>query len=1233
MSSLVYARPPAEVSKPISADSVTVALKPSLKILGGQKYEPPAAPYAGGGAMPALLRPRSTANLERRNETAYHAANERLAYGESMIRSGSIGSLETGAPGRSGSLRSLSRGRPGTTSATSLAASRRRRLLPETLSANELVSSLPSLAYSTYRPLDVYRGVTKPSKRGGGGSGETPYQPHGHTTQFEQQRNLLYRSWSLRERYAEEVAGYAMEAAAHETSPTPASPQHGRHKCSHSSFAVPEEVKWHDGDGGATDVAGAVDISGDLMPISGGSSSSSALPPTKATGDLLETVLADGGSSLPLHELRRQRQRTAPGSAGPLSRPPDDVSSAAEAASSPGRAHLASADPRTRSSVSPVRQERQKQLQLQQSGGAAGQLYPPAPSPEAPRGQNNSVAHFSMDDEDDQGEEYDGADMEEEPAERNLGGDEEVLDGDTGRGSEGAASRRPRVALEPAPAVPLEASRAAIQLSAPQSGVAMLIGTAMSDAESSAAHDAAQAAAATKLQIAARARQKREAELAAQRGKKRPAKVTPSTEEAGEVGSQPAPGGLPEEALPDPAQHQATMAKVGLRRKPKSSTSGAGGFAAAGSFDGAATVDRAAETVGMAAAVLDGFPVEAVFAAKAEQDAMCLEASRRSEGDEQDEPPAVASRSVVGAEAEKLEAAVDGVGGEQAAGEASMRDDDLAEAEAEVQPHGPTDAAEAEEEELSALAVEADNMVSKLSGMQGLAKRRSYLQPKHALDGRQAKGWRSLSPTKQADASSPPKEGASKQEVLAAELEPASAATIVDTGAACGSRAETTDTDRSDGISPPSRRPNPPLSEAGQLIVPAAGDAALGSASSIEVGGGRGNGNGSGEGGGEGGGDDKERRARAMKALLASKIQKEKGGMSKHARALLSKKTLNMADVSAAFLRSKQIASALRSAPEFAKLTDPQIGMLAQGGEERRVPRYTILYREGASAASFYVLLKGRLQHSTFHSSAKHEVSAPATDGDHRGTCLGTEGLSGGLRRLTTVTTLDECLVLRFATAGMRIDESGAASLAARASSQVVAAALRGNQFFEAMSERTRQELAPHFKLVEVGEAGVKVLEEGGPADKMCLLLEGSVGVFVGGNHVSDLPDSDDDPEPVFGEAALLSNDPSAETIVTLEPCKLLVLHRPKFRKLLALMPDLRDSLRTRMMLRKGFVAAAVRAKEEQAGAIPSLLEGAEEKAFVREHLSREQAATCIQRYARGKQARTRVKLIRTKRS
>ena len=291
-----------------------------------------------------------------------------------------------------------------------------------------------------------------------------------------------------------------------------------------------------------------------------------------------------------------------------------------------------------------------------------------------------------------------------------------------------------------------------------------------------------------------------------------------------------------------------------------------------------------------------------------------------------------------------------------------------------------------------------------------------------------------------------------------------------------------------------------------------------------------------------------------------------------------SKGTLGIVDIMRSFTSSRAIARALRKAPQFAQLNDAQIAMLAYGGEERRVPRYTVLYREGSVAHSFYVLLSGRLQQSSFHSTQKQVLKAPAAD-KVEGVCLGTEGLSGNMRRLVTATTLDECLILHFSTEGFHLDGEGLAGLAARASASVVTAALRGHSFFELLPEATLLDVAPLFRLEEVGQAGETVLQEGGPLDKMCLLLEGSVRLSIGGEDVGVLPDDGDEQEAIFGEAAFLSSAASVLSVVTLEPCKFLTLPRSKFRRAQVLMPDLREQLRGYSLLRMSFVEATLSAR------------------------------------------------------
>ena len=128
---------------------------------------------------------------------------------------------------------------------------------------------------------------------------------------------------------------------------------------------------------------------------------------------------------------------------------------------------------------------------------------------------------------------------------------------------------------------------------------------------------------------------------------------------------------------------------------------------------------------------------------------------------------------------------------------------------------------------------------------------------------------------------------------------------------------------------------------------------------------------------------------------------------------------------------------------------------------------------------------------------------------------------------------------------------------------QVVINALRGNAFFEHESEAKLNELAPCFRLEEIAGAGERIFEEGGPTDKLCLLLEGSCTIEVGGVVKGIIPSPDgSEANPLIGEAALLSTNASAMSVTTREPCRLLILTRPKFRRLQQLVPNIKEQVR-----------------------------------------------------------------------
>jgi len=280
-------------------------------------------------------------------------------------------------------------------------------------------------------------------------------------------------------------------------------------------------------------------------------------------------------------------------------------------------------------------------------------------------------------------------------------------------------------------------------------------------------------------------------------------------------------------------------------------------------------------------------------------------------------------------------------------------------------------------------------------------------------------------------------------------------------------------------------------------------------------------------------------------------------------------------------LRSKAVTAALRRAPCFAALSEVQLSMLSAGGEERRVPRYSLLYREGSEARSFYVLMHGRLEHSTA-TGQRHEVAAPTAMGKEY-VCFGYEGLSGGLRggdrlrRLTTVTAVEQVTVLHFSTHGMLLDEGGAAALAAKVFSRIVSDVLRAAPLFQeaAQSAEKLEKLSQLFKLEEKSAANETIFSAGAPADKFYVLLQGSVALYAADGDTETplavLPEEGetDGSPPLFGENAVLSSEAHTRSARTTTAVKLLSLGRPNFPRLLALLPDLKGGLRRHAMLRR----------------------------------------------------------------
>ena len=61
-------------------------------------------------------------------------------------------------------------------------------------------------------------------------------------------------------------------------------------------------------------------------------------------------------------------------------------------------------------------------------------------------------------------------------------------------------------------------------------------------------------------------------------------------------------------------------------------------------------------------------------------------------------------------------------------------------------------------------------------------------------------------------------------------------------------------------------------------------------------------------------------------------------------------------------LQTRHVIKAMRCVPELSGLSDAQLMLIARCGRKRKRRRYAVLYREGARADSFFVLISGTMQ-------------------------------------------------------------------------------------------------------------------------------------------------------------------------------------------------------------------------------------------------------------------------------
>lgn len=340
--------------------------------------------------------------------------------------------------------------------------------------------------------------------------------------------------------------------------------------------------------------------------------------------------------------------------------------------------------------------------------------------------------------------------------------------------------------------------------------------------------------------------------------------------------------------------------------------------------------------------------------------------------------------------------------------------------------------------------------------------------------------------------------------------------------------------------------------------------------------------------------------------------------------ARMSGKVTSLSMISQGLVQQRKLVLALKLQDCFRGANSVHLAMISTVAQTRFHSRYGVLYREGASAYSFYVLVRGALEHTSYDGMTR-VVRVAAGEPM---VCFGTEGVTGGMPRETTVTCLESSEILHFATFRMRLSKEGAEEYARKAFATFVEAEMQKMPLFFGIRASTSFELSAMFALRECAAAGTILFRPGEHADALFILAKGRIvledadGIEIAKMQAGSVEDS----YPFFGEKSLLEGGPRTTLAITRTPCKLLVMSKCHFARVNKLMPHLKQRLNEFYELRQSRAElarlAAADRKQRQAMEQRAKLRDVTKSSGASLALDEDSAATCVQKCWRGAHAR-----------
>ena len=229
--------------------------------------------------------------------------------------------------------------------------------------------------------------------------------------------------------------------------------------------------------------------------------------------------------------------------------------------------------------------------------------------------------------------------------------------------------------------------------------------------------------------------------------------------------------------------------------------------------------------------------------------------------------------------------------------------------------------------------------------------------------------------------------------------------------------------------------------------------------------------------------------------------------------------------------------------PAFSHLPDPVLEDLASRLTEERFRSAGRVVVEGDTDDRLYLIVEGRAEASTIGPSG---VVPLATLGP--GELLGELSLlEAGSSRQATVTAVEPLILLSLRATDFRLaldaHPEGRSAFEKLADDLLVTKLLKQASPFSTLDGEQLRRLAARLERLEV-PTGETIIRQGEAGEECYVLRSGRVEVLTSGAQGDERMLATLDPGSLFGEAALLTDEPRNATVRATEPCTLLALRR-----------------------------------------------------------------------------------------